>query len=285
MVSANPTENAFHDQLSTARLQLKKFEPDPWALNSGIMQAPSAPSEWFSEKFPEQAKIHGCPFIELLEDVGDGLEKINPLAPNIDFLASILGGDERMGHKVIYFQSEMQFYYQDSDHIFKPTSHEKLGNLLRALLVRCAESLPNSVHKLNLFLEFRSDKTIRAAIHRAKSILAADHTFFAVDSKHQRQQGPELHERLARVFAEQILERMPGEILPLSTAYLVFCDYLKTKSMPTVKRSILKGMFSPIIREVFNVGLRNDIIDPGTNRQTAGWKNIHTLDLEDVVQK
>ena len=36
------------------------------------------------------------------------------------------------------------------------------------------------------FLEFRSDKTIRAVIHRAKSILAADHTFFSVESKHAK---------------------------------------------------------------------------------------------------
>ena len=286
MVSEYPTEHDFQPEVAKPTLQLRKFQPDPWPLSDyAVVQKPATPSEWFSEKFPEQAKIHGCPFIESVEDVGDGLKQINPLAPNIDFLAAILGGDEKMGHRVIYFESEMQFYYRDSDGIFKPTSHEKLGNLLRALLIRCAEELPNTVHKLNLFLEFRSDKIIKAVIHRAKSILAADHTFFAVDSKHQRQQGPELHERLARVFAEQILERMPGEILPLSTAYLVFCEYLKTKSMPGVKRSIFKGMFSPIIREVFNVGLRNDIIDPGTNRQTAGWKGIHTLDLEDVVQK
>ena len=286
MVSANPTEHDYQPEVIKPTLQLRKFQPVPWPLSDyAVVQKPATPSEWFSEKFPEQAKIHGCPFIESVEDVGDGLKQINPLAPNIDFLASILGGDERMGHKVIYLQSDMEFYFQDSDGIFKPTSHEKLGSLLRALLIRCAEELPNTIDKLNLFLEFRSDKPIKAVIQRAKSILAADHTFFAVDSKHQRQQGPELHERLARVFAEQILERMPGEILPLSTAYLVFCEYLKTKSMPTVKRSMFKGMFSPIIREVFNVGLRNDIIDPETNRQTAGWKGIRTLDLEAVVER
>jgi hypothetical protein len=79
--------------------------------------------------------------------------------------------------------------------------------------MRCAEELPESVGKLNLFLEFRSDKTIRAAIHRAKSILAADSEFFGVDSKYQRQKGFEIHERLTRVFVEQALERTPGEVL------------------------------------------------------------------------
>ena len=58
----------------------------------------------------------------------DGFKRINPLAPNLDFLAAILGGDERMGHKVIYLEGEMQLYYLDQPSgIFKPTSEEKLG--------------------------------------------------------------------------------------------------------------------------------------------------------------
>ncbi len=176
----------------------------------------------------------------------------------------------------------MQFYYFDPrDRIFKPTSDAKLENLLRGFLVRSAQELPDEVHKFSLFSDFRSDKQTRAVIHRAKSILAADHTFFSVESKHQRQQGPELHERLARVFAEQVLERQPGEILPLTTAYLVFCEYLKQKSMDPVKRGVFGGMFSPIIREVFDLGLRNDVFDPVTKHQTAGWKGIRTLDLEE----
>jgi len=40
-------------------------------------------------------------------------------------------------------------------------------------------------------------------------------------------------------------------------------------------------MFSPIIREVFDLGLRNDVCDPITKHQTAGWKGIRTLDLKD----
>ena len=86
---------------------------------------------------------------------------------------------------------------------------------------------------------------------------------------------------VAKVFAEQVLERQPGEILPLTTAYLVFCEYLKAKSMDPVKRGVFKGMFSPIVREVFDLGLRNDVFDPITKHQTAGWKGIRTLDLED----
>ena len=49
----------------------------------------------------------------MAEDVADGLKKINPPSANLDFLAAILGGDERMGHKVIYLEGEMQWYYLD----------------------------------------------------------------------------------------------------------------------------------------------------------------------------
>ncbi len=278
----SPTPEVIHDQLSAARLQLKKWQPDPWALREyATDRKPTTPSEWFSKMFPEQARIHGCPFIELVEDRSDGLKRVNPLAQNLDFLAAILGGDSRLGHKVIYLEGEMQWYYLDPrSGIFKPTSDEKLANLLRALLIRCAEELPDSVHKLNLFLEFRSDKTIRAIVHRAKSILAADHTFFAVDSKYQRQKGPEIHERLARVFVEQVLERQPGEFLTLSNAYLLFCEYLRGKSMVPVKRTIFKGMVCPLVRETFNVGLRHDIINQETQKQGDGWKGIRALDLD-----
>jgi hypothetical protein len=285
MVSATP--EIIHDQISTARLLLKKWEADPWMFGDHAAdQKPTTPSEWFSKMFPVQAKIHGCPFIELAEDTADGLKKINPQAPNLDFLASILGGDEKMGHKVIYLEGEMQFYYfNPRDRIFKPTSDQKLANLLRAFLIRCAEELPESVHKLNLFLEFRSDKIIRAVIHRAKSILAADHTFFSVDSKHQRQKGPELHERLARVFVEQVLERQPGEVLTLTNAYLYFCEYLRGRGMVPVKRSIFKGMFTPLIRDAFNLGLRNDVIDQATNHQTAGWKGLRAVQIQEMAEK
>jgi hypothetical protein len=278
----SPAPNVIHDQLSAARLHLKKWEAEPWPpLEYAFDRKPTTPSEWFSKMFPEQAKTHGCPFIELVEDRADGLRRINPLAQNLDFLAAILGGDSKLEHKVIYLEGEMQWYYLDPrDTLFKPTTDEKLANLLRAYLIRCAEELPDSVHKLNLFLEFRSDKTIRAIIHRAKSILAADHTFFSVESRHQRQKGPEIHERLARVFVEQVLERQPGEFLTLSNAYLIFCEYLRGKGMVPVKRTIFKRMFCPLVRDAFNVGLRHDIINPETQKQGDGWKGIGALDLE-----
>ena len=202
--------------------------------------------------------------------------------PRCSVEVGVLGGDERLGHRVIYFEPDLQWWFLDSDGFFKPTTDEKLGTLLRALLMKCAQDLPESVNKLNLCMEFRSDKKIREIVNRAKSILAADHTFFSPDSKYQRTQGPELHERIARVFIQQLLEKQPGEILTLSTAYSLFSEFLKRKQMEPVKRQVFKPMFAPLIREQFDLGLRNDIV--GLNqRQTAGWKNLRALDFA-VIQ-
>jgi hypothetical protein len=240
-------------QVISSRLQLKPYKPDPWAFNKPAYNTnPATPSEWFSCKFQEQAKIHGCPFLEHLETLADGTERINPIAPNIDFLAATLSGDRKLGHKILYIESEMQFYYYDCrEQVYKATSPEKLGNLMRAYLIMCVEKLPHNVHKANLFYEFRSDKSIRAIIHRAKSILAADDSYFSVDSKHQRQDGPELYERVARAFVEQLFERQAGEILTVNNAYVHFCEYLKRKEMPPVNRKIFKDLIPPVVKLVF----------------------------------
>ena len=38
-----------------------------------------------------------------------------------------------------------------------------------------------------------------------------------------------MHERVAKVFVEQVLERQPGEVLTLTNAYLVFIEFLRGK--------------------------------------------------------
>ena len=93
-----------------------------------------------------------------------------------------------------------------------------------------------------------------------------------------------MHERLAKVFVEQILERQQGEVLTLTNAYLVFIEFLKQKSMVPVKRSLFKGMFAPLVREVFDLGLRNDVIDQATQHQTAGWKGLRTLEVLEMAE-
>lgn len=171
-------------------------------------QAPKTPSEWFALKFPEAARKYGCPFLEMRQASCDGFVSIVPVSINSDFFAGMLGGDSSLGHSVVYFEPEMQFYYfEPLQNLYKPTSPEKLQNYYRAMVLRCAQELAGEVDKLNLFQEFRSDKTSKAVVQRAKSILAASTEYFSATSPHQRIRGPELHERLMRVLCETMLER------------------------------------------------------------------------------
>jgi hypothetical protein len=91
------------------------------------------------------------------------------------------------------------------------------------MLIRCAQELNGETDKVNLFAEFRSDKNARAVTTRAKSILAAGQDFFSATSPHQRIRGPELHERLARVLVETMLEPREGSCFTVTQAYNVFC--------------------------------------------------------------
>ena len=287
-MDATMSEKALNNQNGKGyRLQLNSYKPDPFLFGQpDTTYTPTTPSEWFSCKFPEATKIHGCPFLELVEPLGDGINQTKPLAPNIDLLAAILSGDPKLGHKVVYIESEMAFYYYDvREHLYKQTSEDKLGNLMRAYLIRCAEELPNNVHELNLLLHFRSEKTIRSIVHRAKSILAADARYFSVDSKHERQQGPEIYERVARAFVDQVLERIPDEILTVNDAYVHFCQYLSKRKLPPLNRRVFKHLMPPVVKEQFDLGVRNDLQDETGNKWQRGWKGIGILEPEVAVQE
>ncbi len=99
MVSRSPEE--LFRQLTS--LRLKKYQPAPWFMRGDVPDPePTTPSEWFSKMFPQSAKQYGTPFLELVESIGDGLTGTIPLVPNVDFFASCLGGDAKLGHRVVY---------------------------------------------------------------------------------------------------------------------------------------------------------------------------------------
>jgi hypothetical protein len=235
---------------------------------------PTTPSEWFAQRFPDAASQFGCPFLEVRQTSYDGLNKITPIAINLDFFAGMLGGDSKLSHSVIYYEAELQFYYfEPLQQIYKPTTPEKLQNYYRALLLRCAQELNRDTDKLNLFAEFRSDKNARAITTRAKSILAASPDFFSATSPHTRIRGVELHERLARRFVDELLSVESGKVLMLADAYAAFCSLLKQRELEPVKRSDFKAMLGPLIRDQFNVALRNDLV-VDERQGVRGWKNL-----------
>ena len=233
---------------------------------------------WFAELFPEASKQHGAAFVEIRESYNDGAHTVTPFSINHDFFAAALAGDARLGHRVIYFEPEMQFYYREPVlQLYKPTTEQKLQCLYRALMMRCAQELPNENNKLNLCVEFRSDKHAKLVTQRAKSILAADQSFFSATSPNARIRGIELHERIARKFVEELLTCEPGQTLLLADAHAAFCRILKERELAPLKRSEFKSIVIPLIKEEFDVALRNDLV-VDERQGVRGWKNVKLLD-------
>ncbi len=104
------------------------------------------------------------------------------------------------------------------------------------------------------------------------------------EAGNQRNQGPESYEKLAKYFVQQALELQPGEILTLTDAFQSFSQFLKRKEMDPIKRPFFKGMVIPIVREEFNVSLRNDLRGRSSPKQMCGWKDLRALDLDSLVK-
>jgi hypothetical protein len=148
----------------------------PLSNQAALFQYPrtETASVWFAKSFPETAKNHGVPFVEIRETSCDGFTRVTAISINIDFFASMLGGESELGHSIVYFEPEIQFYYREPlTGMFKPTSAEKLQTYYRAMMMRCAQELPDENNKLNLCVEFRKDGVAKAVVNRAKSVLAA----------------------------------------------------------------------------------------------------------------
>ena len=245
----------------------------PERMGFGEVERPLTPNPYFQKLFPSQTQQFGPAFLQLRETDLSGRSRISPISINIDLFASILS-DSRLGLSVVYFEPEMQFYYNSSfQPIYKPTTSEKLQSLYRGIVLKAAQSFNNDVNILNLFVEFRSDKVAKQVVQRAKSVLAADSSFFSPTSPNQRVRGIEIMERVARKFVDEVLSAEPGQILKLADAYTVFRDLLKKRDLPDIKRSDFKAVVGPLITENFNVCLRNDLDGAGGR----GWKGVKML--------
>ena len=261
---------------------LNLYRPNPSSFIDPAPRLPRTPNEWFGQRYPDQFQKFGSPFLELNQRVDQFTDLTLPLTLNVDFFAGLLGGEKSLGHHVIYFEQELQWYFKDSDSIFKPTSPEKLANLYRALLMKCCQEMPPNTHKLNLFHEFRSDRIAKAVINRAKSVLAAGPEFFSATSTNQRIRGPELHERLILNLVETMLAKSEGACLTVTQAYQIFCRLSERRGLGVLKRSIFKELMRDCVRDRFDLALRHDVPDSENKHQQA-WKGLKLIGGENGV--
>jgi hypothetical protein len=262
-------------------LQLKGYDTvAAWLVRQFAQCEPQTPSEWLGKRFPSVQERFGPAFLESIYLDDAGYKRITPISMNEDFIAGALGGDEALKHKVVFFKPESTFYFFDPrTQLFGPTSDEKLKLLASQLLVKCAQSMPASVDIEPLFIEFRTDESLRNVVKKAKALLAADASFFSPQSPYTRAEGPETHERLARMFIRNSIKPEPMKTLTVRECFELFCAFCKASGIQPVERRFFTPMVEDLVREEFSLNLRKDVL--GDNqRMQRGWKglSIHLAD-------
>lgn len=260
---------------TTTTVQLKRGDI-PFGLRdcNAAQNAPATPSEWFARRFPSEVQRWGCPFLEaVVEDVNTGRKAISATAINDCFFASTLS-DSQLGHSVVFFEPEQRWFFLDPcDQLYHPTSDAKLMTLLSALLVRCAEGMPATVDKVNLFVKFRAEETLRAVVKKGRSVLAADATFFSATSTHHRIESTEQPAQTARRFIQSTVKPQPGQLLSISDCYAGFEGYCRNNGVEPVARKVFRQMIVEIIKEEFGLGIRGDLKN-AEGRCERGWKGL-----------
>ena len=262
--------------MTTTTFQLNRGDERPFVFRdiATPQQPPATPSEWFARRFPAEVQRWGCPFLEAVEEGRvTGRKLITAVAMNDCFFAAALS-DSQLGHSVVFYEPEQQwFFLEPRDGQYHPTSEPKLMNLLSCLLVRCAEEMPSTVDKVNLFVKFRSDEALKAVIKRARSILAADSSFFSVTSPHRRIEGPELTSQAARMFVNLAVEPKAEGKMTVNETYNAFRRFCTNNGLTAVERRQFKQLVVDVIREEFGIGLRHDLEDAG-GRNQRGWTGV-----------
>ncbi|NBV23925.1 MAG: hypothetical protein EBS05_18655 [Proteobacteria bacterium] len=262
--------------MTTTTFQLNRGDERPFAFRDVDvpLQPPQTPSEWFARRYPAEAKRWGCPFLEAVsEDSTTGRKTISAVSANDCFLAATLS-DSQLGHSVVFYEAEQQWFFLDPrDGLYHPTSEPKLMDLLSCLLVRCAEEMPVNIDKVNLFVKFRADDQLKAVIKKARSVLAADATFFSTASPFRRVEGPELTGQAARMFVSRAVEPKREGQMTVNDTYNAFRRFCTNNGLTAVERRQFKQLVVDVIREEFGIGLRHDLEDAG-GRNQRGWTGV-----------
>ena len=236
-------------------------------------QKPATPSQWFAAHFPAAFTNFGTPFLETSEH-GFDFEFRRVVEMNIDFFAAALGGDDRLGHRVVFYRPEECFYFKDVGGTFYPTDELQLATLLSALLLRCAEEMPATVDRCCLFVDFRKESRLNEVVRKARCILAVDASFFAADSLHRRVEGVETIDRTARTFVGTNIDvATPAEQLTVAELIAGFLEYCNANKLKLDTPRQAKRFIVEAVNEHYGVRLRHDLAAAG-KKCARGWKGL-----------
>lgn len=234
---------------------------------------PASPSQWFAAKFPAAFTNFGTPFLETVEH-GIDFDFRRVVEMNADFFAAALGGDKRLGHRVVFYRPEGCFYFRDVDGTFYPTDETKLATLLSALLLRCAEEMPATVDRRNLFVDFRKESKLNEVVRKARCILAVDSSFFAADSIHRRVEGVETIDRTARNFVGTNIDlATPNDQMTVAELIAGFLEYCNANKLKLDTPRQAKRFIVEAVNEHYGVRLRHDLA-AGGKKCARGWKGL-----------
>jgi P4 family phage/plasmid primase-like protien len=146
-----------------------EFEPLANAAES------MTPNEWFKQKFPGLAEIHGEP-VSL--QIKSNRAKASDL--NESFMAATLGEAANAAEPTVYLRGENRFYTYSLKHgIYLLASDEDISARLSALLLSCARACKENCDVDALEFGLRDSAALTGAVKRAKSLNIVPDDFFS----------------------------------------------------------------------------------------------------------
>ena len=254
--------------------RVKVYPRLPTGIDESLLQTPSG---WFSARFPDQTLTFGTAFFEEAVRGISGSMGIRPCVINEDFFAAMLGGDRRLGHRVIYLPGDGFWFNDPRVDAFCPTTDKKLEVLLSNSLVKCAENMGGNVDKTMLIREHRRPQVLSGIVKRARTVLAADPRFFeGVGAPRRFLHGRAVQPALSASpedFIHRAFVPLQGASVVVSEAYQGFLRHCQMENLVRVQFTEFKRAARDLVMEKFQLGLRHDIRTP-EGRQTHGWKHL-----------
>lgn len=266
--------------------QLKPYKPSAFRIIDVPDRDPQTPSEYFNKHHPELSMTYGAAFLEHPYEDGNEFRHVSVVGMNDDFFAGLLGGDRQLGHQVVFYIPEQQFYFYDCRFdCFVPTTEEKLQILLSQYLIRCCQDMPHFTDIGNLFITFRSEARLKRIVQKAKALLAADRTFFESPTGHKRRCGERILdpaiEPAHKLFIREAIITEPERILTTNECFENYTAYCKIQKLEPAERKSFTGLMAEGIKEQFGLGFRRDL-KGGDGKWHRGWKGL-TCQIPDVA--
>ena len=236
------------------------------------------PNILFARMFPEAVNSFGPGFLVSTYDDMHGLPRTVPVELNEDAWACALGGDRRLGHRVVFYPPEGTFYFYDPLlDAFCATTEAKLRALMSNYLIRCSQDCGSLVDIRPLVTDFRKPVVLEKVILRAKALLAADKAFFEGAQGQRRIVAGKVvdpNETPAYVeFVKRGIVREPEGKLTIADAFSRYYSFCKSQGQVPLTRQEFKHLVAEVIREEFRIGIRHDVMDERGKAQ-HGWLGI-----------